>query len=264
MSSPDKKIPLVEMFGPTIQGEGAVIGQQTYFMRFGLCDFKCGMCDSMHAVDPLQVKQNAEWLTQQEILDKFLSRVYLSGSNRCISLSGGNPCIHDLSLLVGTLKKLNFRIAVETQGTFAPAWLSLCDVITVSPKGPGMKEPSSQSKEAIAELDKFLQYVMSAIPEKVNFKIVVFDQRDLEYAKMIWERYSRLGIPFYLSLGNPYPPDYPHRQAMHFPVTHNAHMGVLVDEYKLLFEDIKTDPILSQMRFLPQWHVFVWSNAKGK
>jgi 7-carboxy-7-deazaguanine synthase len=259
MSNSDKKIPLVEVFGPTIQGEGAVIGQQTYFMRFGLCDYRCGMCDSVHAVDPHQVKQNAEWLTQQEILDKFLKEVYLPGSSRWVTLSGGNPCIHDLSLLVGTLKRLHFRIAVETQGTFSPSWLSQCDVVTVSPKGPGMKE-----QFYVDAFDGFMQYVMSANPSIVNIKVVVFDQRDLEFAKMVWERYGHTGVPFYLSLGNPYPPDYPHRQAMHFPATHNAHMGVLIDEYKSLFEDIKQDPILSTMRFLPQWHVFVWGNAKGK
>ena len=67
----DKKLPLMELFGPTIQGEGTVIGQQTYFLRFGLCDYKCRMCDSMHAVDPRLVKANATYLTQAEIFEQF-------------------------------------------------------------------------------------------------------------------------------------------------------------------------------------------------
>lgn len=248
----EKKIPLVEMFGPTIQGEGAVIGQQTYFMRFGLCDFKCGMCDSIHAIDPLQVKQNAKWLTQEEIVAQF-SQTWMPNSTRWISLSGGNPCIHDLSLLVGTLKRLGFRLAVETQGTKAPGWLGLCDIITVSPKGPGMKETTD-----LKVLDQFMTYAMSARPESVNIKVVVFDQRDLEFAKMIWERYGQTGVPFYLSLGNPYPPGLDGKISVY------DHHHRLLGDYKQLFEDIKTDPILSQMRFLPQWHVFVWGNEKGK
>lgn len=249
----EKKIPLVEMFGPTIQGEGAVIGQQTYFMRFGLCDYACKMCDSMHAVDPVQVKQNAQWLTQEEIAGLF-QQLWVPDSTRWISLSGGNPCIHDLSQLISTLKRLGFKFAVETQGTRHPAWLSMCDIITVSPKGPGMGE-----KTNIEELDLFYSYVMSANPTAVNMKVVVFDQRDLEFAKMIWERYAHMGVPFYLSLGNPYPPGL-------FPKDPDwaYHMAELVGRYKMLFDDIKQDSILSTMRFLPQWHTFVWGNEKGK
>jgi 7-carboxy-7-deazaguanine synthase len=136
-SSPSvKKIPLVEMFGPTIQGEGAVIGQQTYFMRFGLCDYKCKMCDSMNAVDPLQVKLNAKWLTQLDIYNEFMA-FHKEGSTRWITLSGGNPCIHDLTELVLNLNDTGFKFAVETQGTFAPDWLKYCRIVTCSPKGPG-------------------------------------------------------------------------------------------------------------------------------
>jgi 7-carboxy-7-deazaguanine synthase len=264
MSAQDKKIPLAEpIFGPTIQGEGAVIGQQTYFMRFGLCDYKCTMCDSMHAVDPNQVRANAEWLTQTEIIDKFLQEHWIKDSTRWISLSGGNPCIHDLSILVGSLKRLGFKIAVETQGTKAPGWLSMCDVITVSPKGPGMGETT-----VLETLDSFMQYVMSANPMAVNMKVVVFDQRDLEFASLCYERYGQTGLPFFLSLGNPYPPgldlihDNDHRVMKQIPWS--QHIAELIGRYKNLFEDIKKDPVLSQVKFLPQWHTFVWGNDKGK
>jgi 7-carboxy-7-deazaguanine synthase len=249
----EKKIPLVECFGPTIQGEGAVIGQQTYFMRFGLCDYKCGMCDSMHAVDPLQVKENAQWLTQEEIANQFVHTVWKPNSTKWISLSGGNPCIHDLSLLVNVLKKCDFKFAVETQGTKAPAWLSLCDIITVSPKGPGMKENFE-----VKEMDTFMTYVMSANPIAVNIKVVIFDQRDLEFAKMIWERYAHSCVPFYLSLGNPHPPGQDQKVSVYDLYSR------LTSDYRSIFDEIKTDSILSQMCFLPQWHVFVWGNDKGK
>lgn len=249
-----KKIPLVEMFGPTIQGEGAVIGQQTYFMRFGLCDYRCRMCDSMHAVDPVQVKTHARFLTQEQIADEFVKEFWLRDSTRWISLSGGNPCIHDLSFLISVLGRSGFKFAVETQGTLAPSWLSLCDIITVSPKGPGMGENCD-----LNVLDSFMRYVMSAHPTAVNIKVVVFDARDLEFAKLLWERYRHNGILFYLSLGNPYPPGLQPKDP-----DWSTHMATLIGAYKQLFEDIKQDPILSQMRFLPQWHVFVWGNEKGK
>ena len=34
-----EKMPIMEVFGPTIQGEGMVIGQKTIFIRTGGCDY---------------------------------------------------------------------------------------------------------------------------------------------------------------------------------------------------------------------------------
>lgn len=248
----EKRIPLVEMFGPTIQGEGAVIGQQTYFLRFGLCDYKCTMCDSMNAVDPAQVKKNATWYTQEELLDAFKA-FYRPGSTRWVTLSGGNPCIHDLAQLVGNLKGSGFHIAVETQGTFAPGWLRECDIITVSPKGPGMGEETK-----LEILDKFID--QHEFHKALSVKIVVFDQRDLEFAKMIYERYGAQVSDWFLSLGNPYPPGYMEADAPHY----TEYVMTQIGRYKMLLEDIQYDPILSQFKFLPQWHTFLWGNDKGR
>ena len=40
------KIPVLEIFGPTIQGEGMVVGQKTMFIRTAGCDYSCAWCDS--------------------------------------------------------------------------------------------------------------------------------------------------------------------------------------------------------------------------
>ncbi len=32
---------IAEVFGPTIQGEGALIGEPTVFVRTGGCDYRC-------------------------------------------------------------------------------------------------------------------------------------------------------------------------------------------------------------------------------
>lgn len=254
--SSDKKIPLMEVFGPTVQGEGAVIGQQTYFMRFGLCDYKCTLCDSMHAVDPKLVKANARWLTQDEIAHEFYD-MHKYGSAKWVTLSGGNPCIHDLDTLVNELHSRGFKTAVETQGTLCPDWLDNCDVVTISPKGPGIGENTD-----FDVLDSFVEKIKAKL---VNFKIVVFDQRDLEFVKLVHERYQYTGYPFYLSQGNPWPPGVrmPDTE-MTFASLDTVYVMAQIRQYKVLLEDIMTDPILSQMRFLPQWHTFLWGNEKGK
>jgi len=259
-----KKIPLVELFGPTVQGEGSVIGQQTYFLRFGLCDYLCTMCDSLHAVIPAQVKANAEWLTQAQIFEK-VSAFHKPNSTNWITYSGGNPLVHDLSALTEGLKNEGWKINVETQGTRYHPWLQMMDSITISPKGPGMGEVTH-----LDVLDKFIYQVMNdgqafGVPN-ASLKIVAFDQRDLDFAADIFERYQKY-IPYdncYLSLGNPQPPDPVADRGKTFTIE-DVWMWKqdLLDQYKLLFEDIQTHRILSQVKFLPQWHAFVWGNGQG-
>jgi 7-carboxy-7-deazaguanine synthase len=38
-----------EIFGPTIQGEGALVGKPTVFVRTGGCDYRCDWCDTVYA-----------------------------------------------------------------------------------------------------------------------------------------------------------------------------------------------------------------------
>lgn len=261
MTNPNKKIPLVECFGPTVQGEGAMIGQQTYFLRFGLCDMRCKMCDSMHAVEPVRVKENARWLTQAEIVTTLLDHSLAQGGDNTtnwVTFSGGNPCMHDLTELCTALMRLGWYFAVETQGTLCPLWLHQCDVITVSPKGPGMGEDCD-----IDTLDEFfdsLDRVQGSI-EKVNVKVVVFDQRDLEFAKMLIERYAveqKYMFPFYLSQGNPYPPGIAHDS-----LTRTEHVDALRNDYIRMLGEISKDRLLSKVKFLPQFHVWLWANKQG-
>lgn len=248
-----KKIPLVECFGPTVQGEGMVIGQQTYFLRFGLCDYKCVKCDSMHAVDPRSVKKFGKFLTQAEIFEE-LNRIAHPDSTNWVTFSGGNPCIHDLSDLVLRLRSGGWKISVETQGTFSPEWLHSVDALVCSPKGPGMGEICN-----IPTLDKFVEANIGRVP--MSLKIVVFDQRDLEFATDIFRRYSnQVGYDnCYLSLGNPLPPD----NEGNSEVDERHLQQLLLQEYRQLYEDISTHRVLSKVKFLPQWHLFVWGNAKG-
>lgn len=260
MSSSEKKIPLVEAFGPTIQGEGALCGVQTYFLRFGLCDYKCLLCDSMHAVDPFQVMKNAQRLTQSEILNHFTESVYKEGSTRWITFSGGNPCIHDLTDLVENLNLLGFKVAVETQGTKCPEWLQIANMVTISPKGPGMGE--TFEPDLLANMLVFLR--SHDVPHCV--KVVVFDERDLEFARSLIGWFTEQGTldvakNFYLSLGNPYPPGYHEEQ---HPESFTSLVMESIGRYKMLFEDIQTDPQLSRARWLPQLHHWVWGNEKGK
>jgi 7-carboxy-7-deazaguanine synthase len=265
-----KLIPLVEMFGPTVQGEGTVLGQQTYFLRFGLCDYFCKMCDSLHAVIPTHVKANATWLSQEAIWDAFLEFRNPNTTN-WLTFSGGNPAIHDLSYLVGLAKQDGIKINVETQGTQYHGWLNKVDSLTISPKGPGMKQEHNHPA-FMGFLDKVYQngtWPTDTVNEwngpYLCLKIVVFDERDLMFAREIFAYaathplFENLDTSnhFYLSLGNPNPPDPSGKEDVAFDIP------AQLQNYRTLYEDILGDPILSKVRFTPQWHAFVWNNDKG-
>lgn len=262
MNPLEKKIPLVECFGPTIQGEGAVIGQQTYFLRFGLCDYRCKMCDSMHAVDPVLVRANAQWLTQDEIFTVLKEyRDQHPYSTKWVTFSGGNPCVHNLEHLCARLhEELEMNIAVETQGTRYEQWLWHANVLTISPKGPGMGEQFEPW-----HLDYMLGKLIGH--RGINFKVVVFGDEDIVFADSLFKWLnesprSMAGKEFYLSQGNPLPPGSTLHPSAAAPAV-MEHVEYLRQQYLELADKIMVHPILCDVKFLPQFHVWLHGNKQG-
>ena len=288
----EKRFPVVEIFGPTIEGEGALVGTQVMFIRFGLCDYKCTMCDSMHAVDPKLVKAGALWLTAEEICQTVLRLATSKNAMHIdtIVFSGGNPCIHDLGELVTLLKENHYKVAVETQGTFCPDWLFRVDHIAVSPKSPGMGEKFEEDK-----FTAFMQKIVVDSPHPspdLCVKVVIFSNIDFEFAYGVsriclqFEGYNDFSLHtrFYLSLGNGEPPVF---GILHNPegdkiiqagrlISDKNDQGISVDSHKnslvvnllnrynILCEELIKDPRLSFAKFLPQLHALVWGNETGR
>src|ERR1700680_230750 len=91
----NERIRISEIFGPTIQGEGPLIGRPTVFVRTGGCDYRCAWCDTMYAVLPAH---RNEWASRTPA--DIMARVdELAGGNAgglLVSLSGGNPAMQPL------------------------------------------------------------------------------------------------------------------------------------------------------------------------
>jgi len=227
-------LPIIEIFGPTLQGEGRVIGRKTLFVRLAGCDWSCSWCDSAYTWRP-GVLAPAERLSPAEILARLGG---LDGTCRAVTLSGGNPALHDCGALVQALHAAQPRYAVhvETQGSRAPAWLGQVDAVTVSPKGP-----SSGQGADWAGLEATLR--VAADPD---LKLVVFDEADLTYTREVRRRYP--GLPLTVQLGNRVGGD---------------DAQSLLERLRWLAERVLADPQLPDVRVLPQLHVLLWGNRRG-
>ncbi len=230
----------MEIFGPTIQGEGAVAGVRSHFIRFGGCPFRCKWCDSMHAVDPVKVKANAKWLTPEEIVKAVTG---LKPST-WVTLTGGDPVMWGLMDLAELLNR-HFKIAVETEGVLWHDWLVHCDLITISPKGP--------SSGMLDKLDhEMLEgHYTAALPlvDHVVMKIVVFDDVDLQFARGMFHRYPRFKP--YLSVGTP----------LNDPINYSR--VSISQRMRWLYDEVLKYDDLQNVVTLPQLHALAWGNQKG-
>lgn len=239
-----KTLPVVEVFGPTIAGEGALAGRQTHFVRLGLCDYRCSWCDSMHAVDPELVRANARQMTAEQIVDELddLDTVDPNREARAtpwVSISGGNPAIHaGVGGLVSALHDRAYLVNVETQGSRWQEWLERCDMVTVSPKPPSSGMDKKENPEVLRRI--------LGLPRS-NLKVVVFDEEDFQYARRTILGYCGQEDRSWLSVGTK-PTD--------------SAQDVL-DRYRWLVERTLGDPDLAKVGVLPQIHVLLWGHAQG-
>lgn len=243
MSSADQgTISISEIFGPTVQGEGALIGEPTVFVRTGGCDYRCSWCDSLHAVDS-RFRSTWHAMTSNAVLAEV--RKLSKNTPLMVSLSGGNPAIQPFGPLIKQGHAEGYRFALETQGSVSRKWFADLDVLVLSPK-----PPSSAMRTDWAALNACIE--AAGRGPRCVLKFVIFDEADFSYARAAAARFPHL--PVYLQPGNHTPP------------------GLLEDGSS------DTEGILRRMEWLvqrvienqwysvhvlPQLHVLLWGNKRG-
>jgi len=230
---------IAEIFGPTIQGEGALIGEPTVFVRTGGCDYRCAWCDSLHAVDTAfrdtwaTMDTHAVWSEVQRLS---------KGSPLTVSLSGGNPAIQDFTQLITLGLAQGYRFACETQGSIARPWFGALDTLVLSPKPPSSGET--------VDWDAFEACVRAgSTAGSTVMKIVIFDDTDYAWAREAAGRFPDL--PLYLQPGNS-------EVAPDIPVDPQR----LADKLLWLVDKTIADSWFAP-RILPQLHILLWGNKRG-
>lgn len=238
------KIPVIEMFGPTIQGEGAVIGVKTMFVRTYGCDYRCGWCDSAFTWDGT-AKNKVRMMEAEEIINELLA---LAGDNfDCVTISGGNPALigEGMGTFINLLHERGIKAAIETQGSKWQDWFNDVDVLTISPK-----PPSSGMTTNWEMLDNIMSKMEKLGRSTHSLKVVVFDDNDFDYAKNVHQRYPN--VQLFLQPGND-------------DVTEEGNISArLLGRLEWLFNKVIVDSDMNKVRVLPQLHALIWHNKRGK
>ncbi|MEC1177146.1 7-carboxy-7-deazaguanine synthase QueE [Metasolibacillus meyeri] len=239
------KIPVLEIFGPTIQGEGMIVGRKTMFVRTAGCDYHCTWCDSAFTWDG-SAKADIVQMTSDQIWQQ-LKEV---GGNQFdhVTISGGNPALlAALDIFIDLLQEKGIEVALETQGSQYQQWFLKINDLTISPK-----PPSSKMKTNWEKLDYIIdQLAINGRLAHTSLKVVIFDREDFQYAEKVHQRYPE--VAFFLQVGNDDVEEVDAQQL-------SRH---LLNKYEWLIDQVVASTVLNRVRVLPQVHALIWGNKRG-
>lgn len=238
-------IPVAEIFGPTIQGEGPNTGIKTLFVRVAGCDFKCSWCDSKFA---WKIDKDTKRYEPEELAKELVQRCRDTYTSHVI-LTGGNPCLYNFGEVIDILHNNKITVDVETQGSKFPEWMSKLDLVVISPKAP-----SSGMEDVYYKISKWLD--REDVNNRIAIKIPVFNNDDIEFAEKYYElcEYYKtdygMNIDLYVNVGN----------------TNTSESGDIssrvLNDYKHLIERVMESK-MKRVFVMPQLHTLVWGNKQG-
>ena len=157
-------LPVSEVFGPTIQGEGPHAGRPCWFIRLGGCNLSCSWCDTpystgQHGIPLATVPRK----TVRSIVGAITPQTL-------VIITGGEPLMHAsrpaFEALLIHLRAQGCEIHVETNGTIVPpaSVALLIDHYSISPK-IGVEMVKRAHRPTLAD--------WTALADRVCFKFVV-------------------------------------------------------------------------------------------
>ena len=166
-----KKYRINEIFY-SVQGEGYYAGTPAVFIRFSGCNLKCPFCDT-------NFKEYKEMTA-----DEIAAEVERVNYGRCehIVVTGGEPTLQWDKELYGTLDRLGYYIAMETNGTNP---VKDVDWLTISPKIQWLEN-------AAVAIENYVEDIVDEV------KVVVDEKTDLEALAQLPQLFSGSNPRFYV------------------------------------------------------------------
>jgi 7-carboxy-7-deazaguanine synthase len=180
-------LPINEIFS-SCQGEGSYTGMPSVFVRLQACFVGCIWCDTRHTWEKhgkdiisfgemlAKEKDAPTWAdVDLETLVNYLEKQ----PERHIVITGGEPCMYDLTVLTDWMLGVGKTVQIETSGT-QEIEAHQDSFITLSPK-IGM--PGGY------------QVLMSAVHRANEIKMPVGKMADVDKLKNFLKEYNRVDLP---------------------------------------------------------------------
>jgi organic radical activating enzyme len=136
----DRRYLVKEMFGPTLQGEGAHAGRAVVFLRFAACNLACPGCDTDFS------PEGARRLSAADVVQRLVALDV--GHTRRVVVTGGEPTLQWDAPIADAIRQAGFRAHMESNGTRPLA--APVDWLTVSPKPQHHPPPIALADELLA------------------------------------------------------------------------------------------------------------------
>jgi 7-carboxy-7-deazaguanine synthase len=150
----------------SLQGEGALVGLPTVFIRTAGCNLRCSYCDTTYAYEK-----------GKEITVGQLLRIIQSYKCSSVCITGGEPLLQkDLMTLLTALVKKKYTVSIETNGSKSVKKISGKKNVMIS---LDIKCPSSGMHERMNFSN------IKLLTKNDQLKFIIQRKEDYEYAKNI-------------------------------------------------------------------------------
>jgi 7-carboxy-7-deazaguanine synthase len=181
----------------SIQGEGALTGVPSVFVRASGCNLRCAWCDTPYA----------SWSPEGPEMD--VAEIVAAIRRHCcrhVVLTGGEPMVaRDVHALAAALHAEGLHVTIETAATVPPDGIP-CDLASLSPKlrnsapaeaaAPGWRERHERLRWQPAVVHAWIEHALATPQADYQLKFVVCSPDDLaEIDAMLTQ------------IGRPVPPD---------------------------------------------------------
>lgn len=163
----------------SVQGEGALVGVPSVFVRVSGCNLRCAWCDTPYA----------SWSPEGDAMetDGIIARVSEYPA-RHVVVTGGEPMLFSETVgLTHRLRALGLHITIETAGTvYQPV---ACDLMSISPKLANSTPLEREDGRWAAQHDR-LRYQPGVLTRLIaeydyQLKFVIAAPEDLAEAKQM-------------------------------------------------------------------------------